>query len=40
MDRDGEAFMHVKTKFPRISEAKLKEGILVGKLVDEKKKRG
>lgn len=35
MDRDGEAFKHLKSKFPRISEAKIKEGIFVGPQIRE-----
>lgn len=27
LDRDSEAFLHLKTTFPRLSEAKIKEGI-------------
>ena len=29
MDRDGEGFKYLKSKFPRISEAKIKEEIFV-----------
>lgn len=30
MDRNGRGFLYLKQKFPRISEAKIKEGIFVG----------
>ena len=30
MDKNGEGFQYIKNKFPRISEAKIKEGIFVG----------
>ena len=35
MDRDGSAFIFLKNKFPRISEAKLKEGLFVGPQIRE-----
>lgn len=30
MDRNGRGFLHLKQTFPRLSEAKMKEGIFVG----------
>lgn len=30
MNRDGEAFKYLKEKFPRLSEAKIKEGVFIG----------
>ncbi|GBN41205.1 hypothetical protein AVEN_117895-1, partial [Araneus ventricosus] len=30
MDKTGDGFNFLKTKFPRLSEAKIKEGIFVG----------
>jgi hypothetical protein len=30
MDKTGEAFLYLSTKFPRLSEAKIKEGVFVG----------
>ena len=35
MDLDGSAFVYLKTKFPKMSEAKLKEGIFVGPQIRE-----
>jgi len=35
MDKDGEGFRYLKSKFPRISDAKLKEGIFVGPQIRE-----
>lgn len=35
MDREGEGFSYLKSKFPRISEAKIKEGIFVGPQIRE-----
>lgn len=35
MDHDGSAFLFLQNKFPRISEAKLKEGIFVGPQIRE-----
>jgi hypothetical protein len=30
MDRDGQGFLYLQRKFPRISDAKIKEGIFIG----------
>jgi hypothetical protein len=30
MDRDGQVFLYFQRKFPRISNAKMKEGIFIG----------
>jgi len=30
MNRDGQAFKYLKEKFPRLSEAKIKEGVFIG----------
>jgi hypothetical protein len=30
MDKNGAEFMYLKHKFPRLSDAKIKEGIFVG----------
>jgi hypothetical protein len=30
MDRDGQSFLYLRRKFPRISDAKIKEGIFIG----------
>lgn len=35
MNKDGAGFQYLKTKFPRISDAKLKEGIFVGPQIRE-----
>lgn len=35
MDRNGRGFMYLKEKFPRISDAKIKEGIFVGPQIRE-----
>lgn len=35
MDRNGKGFLYLKQKFPRISEAKIKEGIFVGPQIKE-----
>ena len=35
LDRDGPGFQYLKSKFPRISEAKIKEGIFVGPQIHE-----
>lgn len=35
MDRDGDGFLYLKEKFPRISDAKIKEGIFVGPQIRE-----
>lgn len=35
MNKDGKGFQYLKTKFPRISETKLKEGIFVGPQIRE-----
>ena len=35
MDRDGDGFKYLQTKFPRISDAKIKEGIFVGPQIRE-----
>lgn len=35
LDRDGPGFQYLKSKFPRISEAKIKEGIFVGPQIRE-----
>lgn len=31
IDETGEGFLHLKTLFPKLSDAKLKEGIFVGR---------
>jgi hypothetical protein len=33
MDKNGAGFMYLKHKFPRLSDAKIKEGIFVGPLI-------
>ncbi|GBM53267.1 hypothetical protein AVEN_128432-1 [Araneus ventricosus] len=33
MDKTGDGFNFLKTKFPRLSEAKIKEGIFVGRQI-------
>jgi hypothetical protein len=30
LDREGQAFVYLRNKFPKFSEAKMKEGILIG----------
>ena len=35
MDKDGEGFQYLISKFPRISDAKLKEGIFIGPQIRE-----
>lgn len=30
MDKDGEGFKYLRAKFPRLNDAKVKEGIFVG----------
>ncbi|GBP36303.1 hypothetical protein EVAR_85552_1 [Eumeta japonica] len=35
MNKDGGGFQYLKTKFPRISDAKIKEGIFVGPQIRE-----
>lgn len=35
MDKSGPGFLYLKSKFPRISEAKIKEGIFVGPQIRE-----
>ena len=35
MDRTGKGFTYLKTKFPRVSDAKIKEGIFVGPQIRE-----
>jgi len=30
MDQNSTGFMHLKNKFPRISDAEIKEGVFVG----------
>ncbi|GBP26486.1 hypothetical protein EVAR_85988_1 [Eumeta japonica] len=35
MNKDGGGFQYLKTKFPRISDAKMKEGIFVGPQIRE-----
>ena len=35
LDRNGRGFLYVKLKFPRVSEAKIKEGIFVGPQIRE-----
>ncbi|KYM94050.1 hypothetical protein ALC62_15341, partial [Cyphomyrmex costatus] len=35
MDKDGEGFAYLKQKFPKLSEAKIKEGIFVGPQIRE-----
>jgi hypothetical protein len=35
MDKSGEGFMYFKHKFPRLSDAKIKEGIFVGPQIRE-----
>ena len=35
MDRTGEGFAYLKNKFPRVSDAKIKEGIFVGPQIRE-----
>ena len=35
MDRTGDGFVYLQNKFPRISEAKIKEGIFVGPQIRE-----
>lgn len=35
MNKDGEGFLYIKGKFPRISDAKVKEGIFVGPQIRE-----
>ena len=40
MNREGEAFKYLKTKFPHLSDAKIKEGIFVGPQIRELLKDG
>lgn len=35
INRDGEGFAHLRQKFPRLSEAKIKEGVFVGPQIRE-----
>jgi hypothetical protein len=35
MDKNGARFMYLKQKFPRLSDAKIKEGIFVGPQIKE-----
>jgi hypothetical protein len=35
MDRDGQGFLYLQKKFPRISDAKIKEGIFIGPQIRE-----
>jgi hypothetical protein len=35
MDKNGTGFMYLKHKFPRLSDAKIKEGIFVGPQIRE-----
>ncbi|GBP34939.1 hypothetical protein EVAR_26530_1 [Eumeta japonica] len=35
MNKDGGGFQYLKTKFPQISDAKMKEGIFVGPQIRE-----
>jgi hypothetical protein len=35
MDRDGQGFLYLRRKFPRISDAKIKEGIFIGPQIRE-----
>jgi hypothetical protein len=35
MDRDGQGFRYLQGKFPRISDAKMKEGIFIGPQIGE-----
>jgi hypothetical protein len=35
MDRDGQVFLHLQRKFPRINDAKIKEGIFTGPQIRE-----
>jgi hypothetical protein len=37
MDRNNTAFKYLKNKFPRISDAKIKEGVFVGPQIRELK---
>ncbi|KAK5643931.1 hypothetical protein RI129_007776 [Pyrocoelia pectoralis] len=40
MNQEGEAFKYLKTKFPKLSDAKIKEGIFVGPQIRELMKDG
>jgi hypothetical protein len=35
MDHDGQGFLYLQRKFPRISDAKIKEGIFIGPQIRE-----
>jgi hypothetical protein len=35
MDQDGQGFLYLQGKFPRISNAKIKEGIFIGPKIRE-----